>query len=64
MTDIVKQLRYKIHAFEPPLSAVDLMEEAADEIERLRLVIKSAKECIDADDSISAYKILDEAPND
>jgi FAD/FMN-containing dehydrogenase len=36
MSKLVKKLRYSEFAFEPPIGAIDLMDEAADEIERLR----------------------------
>lgn len=38
--DIVKRLRNTEFAFEPPLAAIDLMDGAADEIERLRGALK------------------------
>lgn len=46
MTDIVERLRNTEFAFEPPLKAIDLMEEAADEIERLRAALKMWQEAV------------------
>lgn len=40
MTDIVERLRNTIHVFEPPMSAINAMEDAADEIERLRAALR------------------------
>ena len=40
MTDIVKRLRNSEYAYEPPLKALDLIDEAADEIERLREALR------------------------
>ena len=40
--DIVERLRNTEFSFEPPIGAVDLMEDAADEIERLRRDVEEA----------------------
>jgi regulator of replication initiation timing len=55
--DIVERLRKTEFAFEPPMRCLDLMDEAADEIARLRVENERLREALRniADKTVCSY---------
>jgi hypothetical protein len=48
--DLVKRLRYTEFRFEPPLAAIDLMDQAANRIEQLEAALRTIDNAIPKND--------------